>query len=120
MGPMPGRISAMPDFREMPPLVRDLAAKGLEVEETHISWVFLGKDHVWKIKKPVDFGYLDFTTLEKRRRACESEVELNSRLSPEVYLGLVPVTLDGAGIHRLGGEGKPVDWAVNMIRLPGS
>lgn len=98
-------------------LVRDLTAQGLEVEETHISRVFLGKDQVWKVKKPVDFGYLDYSTPERRRKACEAEVALNRRFSPETYLGVVPVTLDGNGVHRLGGEGRPVEWAVHMVRL---
>lgn len=104
-------------------LREDLAGPGIEVRETHISWVFLAERHVWKIKKPVSLGFLDFRTLEQRRVACEAEVRLNSRLAPEVYLGVVPVTLDSAGCHRIGGIGgnggsdAPVDWAVHMVRL---
>ncbi|MBI5234214.1 MAG: kinase, partial [Deltaproteobacteria bacterium] len=60
----------------------------VRVVETHISYLFLTGKHVYKIKKPVDFGFLDFTTLEKRRFFCQQEVRLNSRLSPDVYLGV--------------------------------
>ena len=73
------------------------------------------------MKKPVSLGFLDFSTLEKRRQACEAEVELNARLAPEVYRGVVPViVVDGE--HRFGeqasaGEGQVVDWAVHMRRL---
>ena len=99
-------------------LKEDLAGPEIELVETHISWVFLGQNSVFKIKKPVDFGFLDFTTLEKREVACLAEVRLNARLAPEVYEGTVPVTLDGDGRHRLGGDGEIVDWAVKMVRLP--
>ncbi|MGE0786033.1 MAG: AAA family ATPase [Sandaracinaceae bacterium] len=94
----------------------DLGEGAMEVRETHISWVFLHERDVYKVKKPVDFGFLDFSTQEKRRRACEAEVALNARLAPDVYHGVVPVieTPDG---YRLGGDGAPVDWAVHMRRL---
>lgn len=102
-------------------LKRDLAQGADEIRETHISWVFLCGDSVYKVKKPVSLGFLDFSTLEKRRQACEAEVELNARLAPEVYRGVVPViVVDGE--HRFGeqasaGEGQVVDWAVHMRRL---
>jgi uncharacterized protein len=109
-------------------LRQDLAGPGVEVVETHVSWVFLGEREVFKVKKPVALGFLDFSTREARRRACEAEVALNRRLAPGVYLGVVPVTRDGAGRHRLAmpGEtvpsppdmGEAVDWAVRMRRLP--
>lgn len=100
-------------------LVQHLLAQGFQVEETHISWVFLGGDRAFKVKKPVDFGYLDFSTLEKRKAACEKEVELNRRLSPEVYLGVLPVNLGLDGKHHLGNSGELVDWAIQMVRQPG-
>jgi len=86
----------------------------VEVVQTHASVVLLGNDEVYKLKKPVNFGFLDYSDLEKRRLACEAEVRLNRRLAPGVYLGVVPVT---AG-PRLGGEGEPIEWAVHMRRLP--
>src|SRR5690606_9103418 len=93
-------------------------AGGFRLEQTHISWVLVGEKEVWKIKKPVDFGFLDYGDAEKRRLACEAEVELNRRFSPEVYLGVVPVTVDGNGRRALGGRGEIEDWAVHMVRLP--
>ncbi len=72
--------------------------KRAEVIQTHISVVFIAGDLVYKIKKPVDFGFLDFTTLEKRKFYCEQEVALNARLCPDVYLGVVPITDDGTRI----------------------
>lgn len=99
-------------------LAQDLLAGGFELRETHISWVFLGPERVYKVKKPVGLGFLDFRTLALRRAACEAELRLNRRLAPDVYVGLVPITRDAAGRHVLGGAGEPVDWAVDMRRLP--
>jgi aminoglycoside phosphotransferase family enzyme/predicted kinase len=90
----------------------------VEVRQTHISLVFLAGDRVFKVKKPVDFGFLDFRALERRRHFCEEEVRLNRRLAPEVYRGVVPVTRDAAGRVRVGGHGEVVEWAVEMERLP--
>ncbi len=98
-------------------LVGDLRRPGIEVLETHISWVFLDQEEVWKVKKPVAMGFLDFSTANKRRWACNEEVRLNRRLAPDVYLGVEPITLSRSGRHRFGGAGQPVDWAVHMVRL---
>lgn len=87
------------------------------VKQTHISVVFLAEDFVYKIKKPVDLGFLDFTTLDRRRHFCEEETRLNRRLAAEVYLGVVPVTQDGDDL-RFEGGGEVVEWAVKMSRLP--
>jgi aminoglycoside phosphotransferase family enzyme/predicted kinase len=83
---------------------------------THISWVFLTDREAWKLKRPVDYGFVNYTTLERRRRCCEDEVRLNRRLAPDVYLGVVPVRR-GPGGHGFGPEGKVVDHAVRMRRL---
>ncbi len=91
---------------------------GVSVVETHISWVFLTDRHAFKLKKPVRFDFLDFSTAESRRVACEAEVELNRRLAADIYLGVVPITEDRRGRLSLGGHGKPVDWIVKMRRLP--
>ena len=90
----------------------------MELRETHISQVFLTRDTVYKVKKPVSLGFLDFSTLERRRRFCEVEVALNRRLAPGVYRGVVPIVRDGAGTHRIAVPGEPVEWAVEMRRLP--
>ncbi|MDD9943460.1 MAG: AAA family ATPase [Myxococcales bacterium] len=95
----------------------DLRAAGYELRETHISRVLLGQDRVYKLKKPVQFGFLDFSSLALRKAACEAEVALNRRLAPDVYLGVVPVTRDASGHHRCNGEGQVVEWAVEMLRL---
>lgn len=87
-------------------------AEGYDLIETHISWVLLG-DFVYKIKKPVKFSFLDFSTLDKRKFLCEEEVRLNRRLSPDVYLGVVPVTDSG-----IEGDGEPIGYAIKMRRLP--
>jgi aminoglycoside phosphotransferase family enzyme/predicted kinase len=93
------------------------AAAAVEVRQTHISVVFLAGDYVYKLKKPVAPGFLDFTTLDKRLHFCREEVRLNRRLAPDVYLGVVPVVPTADGL-RIEGEGEPVEWAVKMRRLP--
>jgi uncharacterized protein len=85
--------------------------------ETHISWVFLLDRDVLKIKKPVDLGFLNFTSREQRLAACSEEVRLNVRLAPGVYRGVVPVTRGLDGRCVVGGSGRIVDWAVHMERL---
>jgi hypothetical protein len=89
----------------------------VEMTQTHISVVLLGRDRVLKLKKPVDFGFLDYTTLEKRRLACEAEVRLNQRLCEGTYLRVQPVVLAG-GVPQLCGEGPVIDYGVLMNRLP--
>ncbi len=85
--------------------------------ETHISLLFFTGAHVYKVKKPVDFGFLDFTSLEKRKYFCEQEVALNRRLAPKFYLGVVKITQDGQQIS-LEGRGEVVEYAVKMKRIP--
>ena len=92
----------------------------VEFVETHISWVFLGDHDVFKVKKPVNFGFLDFSTIELRKRACEAEVTLNPRLAPGIYFGIVPITKSSEGLHTIDGPGEIVDWAVHMRRMPDS
>ena len=84
--------------------------------ETHMSWVFLAGERVYKLKKPVRFPYLDFSTLGRRERACRAELRLNRRLAPDIYLDVVPLVDSGHGL-ALGGAGRPVDWLVCMKRL---
>ncbi len=90
----------------------------VERKETHMSWLFLTDRHVWKLKKPARYDYLDFSTVEVRKADCELEVELNRRLAPDVYLGVVPLVSDLHGRLQLGGEGRIIDWLVRMRRLP--
>ena len=86
--------------------------------ETHISMVFLTGDRVYKLKKAVDFGFLDFRALGDRRRFCEREVNLNQRLSQGVYEGVVEIRRDDSGKYSMEGEGETVEYAVRMRQLP--
>ena len=90
----------------------------VERVETHISCVFLAGSEVYKLKKPVRFDFLDFSTLSAREHACREEVRLNRRLASHVYLGVVPVTAQAGGAFALGEDGEVVDWLVHMRRLP--
>jgi aminoglycoside phosphotransferase family enzyme/predicted kinase len=101
----------------MPTLESDLLQQGFHLRETHISRVFLRQGDVYKVKKPVQLGFLDFSTLELRRNFCETEVLLNRRLTTDVYVGVVPITRPPQGPHAIDGSGPIVDWAVHMRRL---
>jgi len=90
----------------------------VECRETHISWVFLAGRSVYKLKKPVRFDFLDYSTPALRREACEAEVRLNRRMAKGVYLAVVPITIEAGGKPALGGKGPAVDWLVKMRRLP--
>ncbi len=91
--------------------------KTFKILQTHISYVLITDEFVYKIKKPVNFGFLDFTTLEKRKFYCEREVELNRRLCGDLYIGVVPISKTDRG-YQIEGEGEPVEYAVKMKRLP--
>ena len=97
-------------------LLSTLASDSTELLETHISWVLLAGEYAWKIKKPVNFGFLDFSTLEQRRLYCEEELRLNGRLAPELYLEVIPVC-GSLGAPVLDGAGEPLDYAVKMRRF---
>src|SRR5262245_15707341 len=99
------------------PAAYPFPAGQVEVRQTHISAVFLAGPFAYKVKKPLDLPFLDFSTLERRRHFCDEEVRLNRRLAPEVYLGVVPVVAGPDG-PRFEAGGEPIDWAVKMVRLP--
>ena len=88
----------------------------IELIQTHISFVFLTKNFVYKMKKAVNFGFLDFSTLEKRRFFCEKELKINRRLCPEVYLEVVPI--NKSNVLKIKGSGETVEYALKMKRLP--
>ncbi|HUP79649.1 MAG TPA: AAA family ATPase [Pirellula sp.] len=90
----------------------------IEVIETHISWVILAGDYAYKIKKPIQNSFLDYTTLELRKHFCETELLLNQRFAKELYLGVVAIA-DYNGRLLIGGAGVPVEFAVKMKRFPG-
>jgi aminoglycoside phosphotransferase family enzyme len=112
MSELPALIQALLD-----PTAYPAPPSQVELVQTQISYVFLAGDYVYKIKKPVDMGFLDYSTLEKRLHYCRKEVELNRRLCTEVYLGVVPVTNDD-GRFVIDGKGNIEEYAVKMRRLP--
>ena len=88
----------------------------IELVQTHISFVFLTKNFVYKVKKAVNLGFLDFTTLEKRRFFCEKELKLNRRLCGDMYVEVVPI--NKSSIIKIKGKGETVEYAVKMKRIP--
>jgi len=90
----------------------------VETVETHMSLLFLADATVYKLKKPVAYSFLDFSTLSARERACRDELRLNRRLAPDVYLGLSKITREADGRLALDGRGELIDWLVRMRRLP--
>lgn len=115
----------MPDPNPLlPPLIQGLLdphlyphpATAVELIETHISWVLLAGEFAYKIKKPVDLGFLDFSALEKRRFFCEEEVRLNQRLAPDLYLDVVPI--GGTSGQPRWDRGVAIEYAVRMRRFP--
>ena len=85
--------------------------------ETHISWILLTGDYAYKIKKPVDFGFLDFSTLEKRRYFCGEELRLNRRFSPQIYLDVVEIR-GSETAPQINGQGEVIEYAVKMLEFP--
>lgn len=109
--PLEDKVAFLSELRHLPG-----KARFVEARETHMSWVFLTEDRVYKLKKPVRFPYLDFSTLERRAAACRAEYALNRRLAPDVYLAVAPLTSSSKGL-ALDGDGAVVDWLVIMRRL---
>ncbi|MDR0277416.1 MAG: AAA family ATPase [Paucimonas sp.] len=91
--------------------------KDFRVIETHISWVVLTGDYAYKIKKPMNFGFLDFTELSSREHFCNEELRLNKRLTEGLYLDVLPIT-GSAEAPQLGGEGAPIEFALKMRQFP--
>ncbi|MFC2017326.1 gluconokinase [Chloroflexota bacterium] len=112
MPQLPEMVQALLDPKAYPS-----APQGVELMQTQMSFVFLTDNYVYKVKKPVNLGYLDYTTPERRHFYCQREVELNRRLCPDAYLGIVPITQDKGNI-LVGGQGEVIEYAVKMRRLP--
>jgi uncharacterized protein len=85
--------------------------------DTHAASVFLGPQRVLKIKRAVKFPFLDYSTLAKRKAACEAEIKVNRTLAPNIYRGVVAITREADGKLAIGGSGEPVEWAVEMVRF---
>jgi uncharacterized protein len=90
---------------------------GVDLVQTHISWVFLTDGFAYKMKKPVDLGFLDFTTLRRRHYYLKQELTLNRRLCPTIYLAVLPIAAAGSGV-KVGGRGPAVEYILRMVRLP--
>ena len=111
---------------DLPPLVQALLdpaayphpVPSVELRQTHISYVFLAGEYVYKVKKAVNFGFLDYSTLGKRRYYCNREVKLNRRLCADTYLGVVPIRESGGRFAVDGKQGRTAEYAVKMHRLP--
>jgi aminoglycoside phosphotransferase family enzyme len=99
------------------PLLYDHDVDKIELVETHISWVLLTGDFAYKIKKPVNFGFLDFSSLEKRKFYCEEELRLNRRFAPQLYLDLITIT-GTEELPSLYGAGEALEYAVKMKQFP--
>lgn len=93
--------------------------ESVDVIQTHISWVALAGDFVYKVKKPVDFGFVDYSTLEKRRHFAEREIALNSRLCSKIYLDVVPIACEHGELKFVSPDVRDgeVECAVRMRRL---
>jgi len=114
--PTPRTQEQLVAFLELPASYLHHPAK-VRVIQTHISWVFIASPFVFKVKKPVNLGFLDFSTLEKRHYFCQREIELNRRLCPEIYLDAVPI-YEAASSFSFKPRGKTVEYAVQMRELP--
>lgn len=110
----------------LPPLIQAMLEPGfyphpvrepIQLLQTHISYVLLTGDYAYKVKKPVDFGFLNFSTLERRRHFCQEELRLNQRGAPGLYLQVLPIG-QTQGRFQLGGSGEPVEYALKMRQFP--
>ena len=117
----PAYVTAMLTSAAYPFPVQD---EEIELRQTHISYVHLTQEFVYKTKKPVDFGFINQLSAETRRLNCEREVKLNSRLAPSIYISVVPIVLLPSGQIQVepANEDLPnseiIEWAVKMKRLP--
>ena len=94
-----------------------LADEEVKRIDTHAASVFLAGTQAYKVKRRVRFPFLDFSTLEKRKAACEAELAVNRAFAPDLYRRVVPITRELSGALALDGTGTPVEWAVEMVRF---
>ena len=108
--------TSVTDFLSRPE-THDLEGSRVERIDTHISILFLAGERVFKLKRAVKFPYLDFSTIEKRKQACEAEVRINRRTAPDIYLGTRAVAKMPDGSLSLTDQGEVLDWLVEMKRF---
>lgn len=110
----------------IPPLIEQMMQPGfyahqvqepIQLIQTHVSYVFLTGDYAYKVKKPVNFGFLDFSTLEKRQHFCSEELRMNQPIAPDIYLEVLPIA-EAGDKFVLGGAGQPVEYALKMCQFP--
>jgi aminoglycoside phosphotransferase family enzyme/predicted kinase len=110
----------------LPPLIQQMmqpafyshpVQEPIQLVQTHISYILLTGEYAYKVKKPMNFGFLDFSTLEKRKHFCEEELRLNQRGAEELYLSVMPIAQEGES-YRLNGAGEPVEYLVQMRQFP--
>jgi aminoglycoside phosphotransferase family enzyme len=94
-----------------------LPVSKVETKETHMSWVFLADDYVYKLKKPVQYHFLDFRAIAARYENCDEEVRVNKRLAKDIYAGIIPLVINEDGKLALEGSGEIIDWLVKMKRI---
>ncbi|MCU0710973.1 MAG: AAA family ATPase [Pirellula sp.] len=109
-------MSLQPESLLNPSSYPHSVSESVELNETHISWVFLAGHFAYKIKKPIINDFLDYSTLEKRHSACVKELNLGKRFAPELYIDVVPITSED-GMYRVDGDANPIDFAVRMRRF---
>lgn len=117
IGPDPTVQNRISEMRR--PQLYGRKAGRVRLIQTHTSWVFIAGDYAYKVKKPVNFGFLDYTTLAARKFFCNEEFRLNRLLSPEMYEAVLPIT-DRFGRLHLGGQGQPIDYCIKMKAFPQS
>lgn len=91
--------------------------QGIKLLQTHASYVFLTGDYAYKLKKPVNFNFLDYSTLAKRKYFCEQELQMNKKVAPEIYLEVLPIAKKGEQF-LLGGAGEPIEYVLKMRQFP--
>ena len=110
-------IEALISTLQTPDVYPHDVSDDIDLVQTHVSYVFLTGDYAYKLKKSVNFGFLDFSTLEKRKHFCEVELSLNSALTKDLYMEVVPITYDGS-TYAFDGSGDIVEYAVKMRQFP--
>lgn len=110
-----GQAAVLKFLRRKGAIVGGVTAREID---THAASIFLASDRAWKLKRAVCFGYLDFSTVDKRRDVLRAELVLNRRTAPDLYIAVVPITRNGAGQLLIGGIGEPIDWLLEMHRFP--
>src|SRR6516225_857434 len=115
--PSPAKQEAVFELLGNPATYRLPAAAKITCHHTHAAMVFLAGDRAFKVKRAVRYPFLDFSSLDKRKAACEAELTINRKFAPQLYHRIVPITRQSDGALALDGDGEPVEWAIEMVRF---